>query len=63
MKRFNVVMSEEMYKDLGEAAEQHETSKTAMVKRYIKLGLMVEEPGNVHIFKAENGDLKKVVFL
>jgi hypothetical protein len=56
-------MSEEMYKDLGEAAEQHETSKTAMVKRYIKLGLMVEEPGNVHIFKAENGDLKKVVFL
>ena len=63
MKRFNLVIPDEIYNSLEEIAQMHQTSKTAIIKRYIELGLMIEEPGNIYIFKNEDGELQKVMFL
>ena len=62
MKRFNLVILDETYTALEKVAQQHKTSKTAIIKQFIKLGFMLETPGNVHILKTENGELKKITF-
>lgn len=61
MKRFNLVITEEMYASLEEVATIHQTSKTDIIKRYIKLGFMVEE--EEVIYRANDGEMKKLVFL
>ena len=61
MKRFNLVITDGLYNSIEEAATSHETSKTAIIRRYIKLGLMVEE--QEIIYRASDGEMKKIMFL
>ena len=62
MKRFNLVIPNEIYNSLEEVAQMHKTSKTEIIKKYIDLGLMIEEPGAMHIIRTEDGKLTKVTF-
>ncbi len=63
MKRFNLVIPDETYNSLEEAAQMHKTSKTAIIKKYIKLGFMVEDQKVEVIYRASNGEMKKIMFL
>lgn len=62
MKRFNLVIPDEIYNSLEEVAQTHKTSKTAIIKKYIDLGLMVEGLDVEYIVKAADGELQKVTF-
>jgi hypothetical protein len=43
VKRYNLVLSETLYAELEEAARKRHTSVVDMLRRYIRLGLLVEE--------------------
>ncbi len=63
MKRFNLVIPDETYNSLEEVAQMHKTSKTAIVKKYIKLGLKLEDQRVEVIYRARDGEMKKIMFL
>lgn len=43
VKRYNLVLSETLYAELEDAARKRNTSVVDMLRRYIRLGLLVEE--------------------
>lgn len=43
LKRYNLVLAEEMYAELEKVAHKRHTSVVEILRRYIKLGLLVEQ--------------------
>lgn len=43
LKRYNLVLPEEMYAELERVAQKRHTSMVEILRRYIKLGLLVEQ--------------------
>jgi hypothetical protein len=43
LKRYNLVLTEEMYAELEKVAHKRHTSMVEILRRYIKLGLLVEQ--------------------
>ena len=63
MKRFNLVIPDEIYDRVGDVAEKYDTSRTEIMKRYIRLGLKIEKEESLHVFRDENGQLKEVQYI
>ncbi len=43
LKRYNLVLPEEMYTELEKVARKRHTSVVEMLRRFIKLGLLVDQ--------------------
>lgn len=43
LKRYNLVLTDELFGELERVARKRHTSVVEVLRRYIKLGLMVEE--------------------
>jgi hypothetical protein len=43
LKRYNLVLPEEMYTELEKVAHKRHTSVVEMLRRFIKLGLLVDQ--------------------
>ncbi|MFM8321315.1 MAG: ribbon-helix-helix protein, CopG family [Chloroflexota bacterium] len=66
LKRYNLVVTEEMYAQLEQVARKRHTSVVEILRRYIKLGLIVEEiderPG-AELLIREGARERQIVFL
>ncbi|HEV8634926.1 MAG TPA: Clp protease N-terminal domain-containing protein [Chloroflexota bacterium] len=65
LKRYNVVLPEELFRDLQELADRRHTSVVELMRRFLRLGLLVtrvsETPGSAVIIR--EGDTERQILL
>lgn len=62
MKRLNLVISEELYDEVCRIAKEQRTDITGVIRQFIKIGLLVNDPNVKVIIKDENGE-REVLFV
>ena len=63
MKRFNLVIPDKTHDALKEVAQKYETSVSDITRRYVRLGLKIEQEESLHVFRDENGEFKEVQYI
>jgi hypothetical protein len=62
MKRLNLVIPENLYDEVCRIAKEQCTDVTGVIRQFIKIGLLVNEPNVKVMVKDENGE-REVVFV
>ena len=57
MKRFNLILTDEEYEGLKKASKAHNTSMSALLRIYLRIGLNGEKPGTSLIIRKHQRDL------
>ncbi len=60
-KRYNLVLSEQLYDQVKEVAEKHNYTFLAMINKFIKIGLMAERSDAIILRK--DGEEKEIIII
>jgi hypothetical protein len=63
VKRYSLVLPEELYEKLRTTAEKHHMTVLDLLKRFIKLGLLMESSPGASLVLRENGKEQKILVL
>jgi hypothetical protein len=62
VKRYNLVLPEELYKAVAEAADERQTTVVELMRKFVKLGLLAiqaeEKPDSALLFREGNTETK-----
>lgn len=62
-KRYNLKMPDELFAELKLIADKKQTPVVEMLKRFIKLGLLIESSPNASFYVKENGKEREILLL
>ncbi len=62
-KRYNLKLPEELYSELKRISDNHNTSVIDILRRFIKMGLIIEATPDASFFIRKNGTEKEVIVL
>lgn len=66
LKRYNLVLPEELYEEIQKLAEEEQTTVVELLRKFIKLGLLavnIEKNPNAELVIREGGREKQLILL